>query len=708
MSAGSIVIDLLMKTGAFETDTKRAQKRLEELKKEAQDMGKAIGLSFSGFATGAALMIKSSIDTMDAMSKLAQQSGVTVEQFSGLAYAADLAGISQDDLASSLVKLNRSMFDVFSGAEDAGKGFAALGVEVVNADGTIKDSTALMQELAGKFSAMKDGAEKTAIAVDIFGKSGAKMIPLLNGGSEGITELIAEAETLGIVLSTDTAKRAEEFNDIITRLQGSVQGLANRTSVELIPAMTDVVNTFIEIAKSEEFISTSTATVKGVVGALIGIFQTIAIVGTDVGFVFLSVGREIGAWAAQLVALGSGDLSGFTAISDAVKEDGERARAELDKFQQRIMSIGTASAAADKPYELVGPLPPVKPPPRTGGGGGGGKAATRISDFQKYMDSLQRQVEKTQELTAVEQTLLDISANRAGKLTHAQKDILLGLAQQIDASKELEEEEKSRQDSVDNLRRAQKQLADEVKGIYESSRTPLEVYTDKLARLQELYESGHLTVDVYTKATKQIGDEFVSAGQKVEESADKFSEFAKQAERNIQDALGNTLEQTLKGNFDSIGEMWIDLIQKMAAQALAAQLNQALFGGSTGGGLGGLGGFLGGLFGSSSGGVGSVGNAGFGNYADPSLFATPLATGTNYVPYDGFKATLHEGEAVVPKKYNPSAGGQGNKGMNIDMSGAVYNVGSNVSKAEVIDAVRAGNAYVEAKIRRSLAQEQAY
>ncbi|MCC2632186.1 MAG: hypothetical protein K0S48_72, partial [Ramlibacter sp.] len=59
MAAGSILIDLLLKTGSFESDTKRAEKRLAELKKEAEAMGVAVGAAFAAVGAASVAMVKS-------------------------------------------------------------------------------------------------------------------------------------------------------------------------------------------------------------------------------------------------------------------------------------------------------------------------------------------------------------------------------------------------------------------------------------------------------------------------------------------------------------------------------------------------------------------------------------------------------------------------------------------------------------------------
>lgn len=441
MAAGEIVISLLMKTGAFSTDVKRAEKELRELKKEAQDAGVAIGAAFAAVGLAATAMVKHAINVADETVKMAQKVGTSVEALSALAYAADLSGLSHEQLGSSMVKLSKSMSDAAQGSGDAAKAFEALGIKVANSDGSLKASDQVLTEIAGKFAGYKDGVEKTALAVAIFGKAGADMIPLLNSGAEGLDKLRAEAQELGVVLDTEAAKAAEAFNDNLSRMQAAVSGVANKAAAELLPALNQVSEMFLAVAKNEASVEVATGIVKAAVGALINVFQTVAVVGSDVGFVFLSVGREIGAWAAQINALAHGDLKGFTAISDAVKADGERARAELDKFQARVMAIGGASAAPALDNEARrllgrGMTPPLTNAPRIGGpsaaGGRSGKAPKPFATSDRFTeaDALERETQMLNEAQAAWRKWEDKATEASQKVTDAYNEHLQQLLDQ--------------------------------------------------------------------------------------------------------------------------------------------------------------------------------------------------------------------------------------------------------------------------------------
>jgi hypothetical protein len=247
VAAGSIVISLLMQTGSFETDTKRAEKALRDLQKEAVKIGAAIGAAFTTTALASAVLVKQSIDNADALGKLAQQTGTTVEDLSALAYAADLSGVSQEELSAALVRLTKNMSDTAAGTGEAIKGFTALGISVKDSAGNLKSSDAVLGEIANKFAGFRDGAEKTALAVNLFGKSGAQLIPLLNAGAGGIEKLKDEAAKLGIVISGSTAKAAEEFNDNLTRITASAKGLVNRITADILPAALAFTEALIDI-----------------------------------------------------------------------------------------------------------------------------------------------------------------------------------------------------------------------------------------------------------------------------------------------------------------------------------------------------------------------------------------------------------------------------------------------------------------------------
>lgn len=236
MAAGSIVIDLLMRTGSFETDSKRAEKRLQAF--EASIKKTAVAFAAIGVASVTALtvMVKKSIDSMDAMSKMAQQAGVSVEALSSLSYAADLSGVSAEQFTTTLGRLTKGMAEAASGTGEAKKAFDLLSI----GSSSLQSADEALLAIADKFAMMDDGAQKTSLALQLFGRAGMQMIPFLNMGRDGIAQLQAEADRLGVTLNTKTARAAEEFNDNLTRLGAISTGLFNQLAQGLLPVLTDI------------------------------------------------------------------------------------------------------------------------------------------------------------------------------------------------------------------------------------------------------------------------------------------------------------------------------------------------------------------------------------------------------------------------------------------------------------------------------------
>lgn len=198
--------------------------------------GALAGLGAGVSVAGLAGLVKSSIDAADNLNKLSQRVGVSVENLSKLQYAAKLSDISTDQLGAGLRKLSVNLQAAGRGSGDALEAFRALGFaqkELLN----LSPDEAL-KRIAEAFSGIEDGAGKTALAVLLFGRSGADLIPLLNQGSAGLKQLGDEAQRLGLVIGTDAAQAAEAFNDNLTRLGETSSAVGIQLANIALPALT--------------------------------------------------------------------------------------------------------------------------------------------------------------------------------------------------------------------------------------------------------------------------------------------------------------------------------------------------------------------------------------------------------------------------------------------------------------------------------------
>lgn len=248
---GSLVIKLAAEHGLLtqgmtkaEHQVSKSQQRmqadLDRMKAGFAKLGLAVASAASAAAGALAVMVRQSINTADEISKAAQRIGIGTEELSRLRYAADLSGLSFEQLEKSVLVLNRNMAGIGGESKKATAAFDQLGVSTRNADGTLRSSTQVLKDLSDRFAQMPDGAEKSALAMAVLGKSGADMIPLLNGGSEALAQLTGEADKFGIVIDAETGRKAEAFNDNLTRLKGVSGALATQVAAELLPMLVDL------------------------------------------------------------------------------------------------------------------------------------------------------------------------------------------------------------------------------------------------------------------------------------------------------------------------------------------------------------------------------------------------------------------------------------------------------------------------------------
>jgi hypothetical protein len=143
-----------------------------------------------------------------------------------------------ETLGTSVGILSKKMVAAAEGNKAAAASFAEAGIAVKNADGSLRSSSDVLADLADKFASLPDGAQKTALAMELLGKGGKDMIPLLNGGADALAKLKAEADTFGQVFTAEMGANAEAFNDNITRLQGTFGNLAADLTAKVLPYLT--------------------------------------------------------------------------------------------------------------------------------------------------------------------------------------------------------------------------------------------------------------------------------------------------------------------------------------------------------------------------------------------------------------------------------------------------------------------------------------
>jgi hypothetical protein len=186
---------------------------------------------------------KAAINYADSIDEMAEKVGIAAEELSALTYAAKVNGVSTEQLQTGLTMLIRSMGE---GAEK----FDALGVSIYDSNGQLRSANDVLVDVAEKFSVMEEGVGKSQWALELFGRSGLNLIPVLNLGSKGLAKATEEARLFGRVVSGETAKSAAKFNDNLVRLQSAFDGLILEAIGPIIPQLVQLTETLLELAKA--------------------------------------------------------------------------------------------------------------------------------------------------------------------------------------------------------------------------------------------------------------------------------------------------------------------------------------------------------------------------------------------------------------------------------------------------------------------------
>lgn len=180
--------------------------------------------------------IRQSSEAADQVGKLSQKVGASVQNLSALNLAAATADVETEKLTVGLTFLNRKISELADGSPDAQAAFRQLGLSARDFQG--KDAVESFELVSQRMAQLGDGARKTKAAVDIFGRSGAQLIPLMNDlADEGLASVIQRARELGVLFDEDTVASTQKLNDDLKLLKMQAQGLGVQLATGMAPSI---------------------------------------------------------------------------------------------------------------------------------------------------------------------------------------------------------------------------------------------------------------------------------------------------------------------------------------------------------------------------------------------------------------------------------------------------------------------------------------
>jgi hypothetical protein len=526
---GSLVVSLGLDAAEFTKGLSKSEYQAQQWGRRietAVDVARAGFLSFVAGAGTALAVLDRQLESVAGFQGLADKLGDTAEAVASLKLASDVSGVSLDTFASASVKLTAALSKTDDESKGVGQALASIGIEL-EAFKQLRpvDQFEAVSKALGRF---EDGAGKTAVAVGIFGKSGAELIPMLNDLADGAERQVS--------LTQQQIQAADEYSKQTARLRSEVQTLAQVTAADAVPTMSAMVQMLQDVLRYSTSAGGGVSILTLALNGAKITFQTVAVLGSDLAFVFRTLGDSIGAYIAVANRLVQFDVAGAKAIGAAYREESEARRAALDKFQtglftgpaaagQSVNELSAARARRQGSAVPSGNRLAINYSPTPAGGGGARGASGGETEAQKaekqYQDSL---LQYDRDLDAYKQRMFAKRMAEQDATEKQYQDGLLQYERDLDDYKQrmfaqrLEEEEKMQLDAAARVQKAaedaaaaQQRQADRLGDAFAATFDRMFADGMKFGDLLKKLAFDAINIAILSPATQKIGSSIGSA-----------------------------------------------------------------------------------------------------------------------------------------------------------------------------------------------------
>lgn len=244
-------MELFKLFGSIFVNTDAADESMQKTEKNAEGIASKLGIGIqtaakwgAAIVTGATVagtailgMANNAAGTADNIDKMSQKIGISTDAYQEWSYVMGQNGMDVDKLATGMKTLVSQMDSAASGTASAKEIFKTLGVEITDSNGKLKDQETVLNEVMHKLADMENGTEKSRLAVELFGKAGQEMMPMLNQGSSAMDELTQRAHDLGLVMSEEAVDAGVTLGDTMDDIKKSFAMIGTSLGSAVIPVI---------------------------------------------------------------------------------------------------------------------------------------------------------------------------------------------------------------------------------------------------------------------------------------------------------------------------------------------------------------------------------------------------------------------------------------------------------------------------------------
>lgn len=567
--------------------------KLDALGRQAQ----VVSAAFAGVSSTIAVVlggvtlgvfVKDLVNGVDALNDLKDATGASIGNLSALEDIAARTGTSFQTVGGALVKFNAALSGAKPGTE-AAEVFKRLGLSV--AELKTLDPAEAFRQTAVALARFADDGNKARAVQELFGKSLREVAPLLND--------VAKAGELVAKVTDEQAEQAEKFNQQLDALAKNSKDASRALVSDFLPAINRVLGAYTKLSERGGFFK----------------------------FVGLTVGADK---VSDDLAIVVQEMEKLQAYMDKQQSPSPALAARMKQLQKEADELTKKALAASQALKgFAGVDEEAALGANYSNEGRNAKSKTTIGDItsqpaseaDKYLQKLREMLLSSRELGVEERARLDVNLGLLKVSDKASKAQIMAFAAAIDSDRALQASAK-----------AFAALMEEGAKAAEAMRTEEEKNADQVARVDVLLaavtnaiaveQSGALAVGaaswstwsrVSTAALQKALEEVDKLGPAIAKSLPEIRQVSEQTEmlaKDLNQALGDSILSAFENGAKGIGDIWKNLIKRMAAHALQAQLSKLLFGegyGTTSNSMGGVFGYIGGLL---SGGGGARANGG--------------------------------------------------------------------------------------------------